>query len=43
MGGADVEERHCLELQGADAYRFTVENVIDGEWRVTSVQWYRRA
>lgn len=42
MGGADVEERHRLELQGPDAYRLTIENLIDGEWRVTSVQRYRR-
>lgn len=30
------------ELQGADAYRLTIENLIDGEWLVTSVQRYRR-
>jgi hypothetical protein len=42
MGGQDVDERHVLELLGTDAYRLTVENVIDGAWRVASVQQYRR-
>lgn len=43
MGGTDVDERHRFEPLPPDGYRLTIENVIDGAWRVTSVQRYRRA
>jgi hypothetical protein len=42
MDGTDVDERHLLEPLAPDAYRLTIENVIDGDWRVASVQQYRR-
>jgi hypothetical protein len=43
MAGADVDERHLLEPLGPHAYRLTIENVVDGVWRVASVQRYRKA
>jgi hypothetical protein len=42
MDHTDVDERHTFELLGPDAYRLTIENVLDGTWRPTSVQEYRR-
>ncbi len=42
MGGADVDERHVLEPLAPDAYRLTIENIVDGAWRVASVQHYRK-
>lgn len=42
MAGADVAERHVMAPSGGDEYTLTIENVLEGNWRVASVQHYRK-